>query len=52
VNSIYVSHGRGGAYELRCESCYQSAAAWKVMGWIWAAVVLTIILIVFLSMMK
>ncbi len=27
LQSIYVPHGRGGAYELRCASCYSSAAA-------------------------
>ncbi len=40
--SIYVSHGKGGAYELRCESCYSSAQAWQVFGWIVFAIVLII----------
>jgi hypothetical protein len=25
LQSIYVSHNEGGAYELRCESCHSSA---------------------------
>ena len=32
LQSIYVSHGKGGAYELRCESCYSSAVTWKIVG--------------------
>src|SRR5262249_42901985 len=49
LQSIYVPHGRGGAYELRCESCYASAQTWKVVGWVVAAIVLLIVLVVFLS---
>jgi hypothetical protein len=49
LQSIYVSHGRGGAYELRCESCYSSAATWKVVGWVIAVIVGIIMLICFLS---
>ncbi|MBY0457229.1 MAG: hypothetical protein K2V38_07820, partial [Gemmataceae bacterium] len=48
LSSIYVAHGRGGAYELRCESCYQSAEAWKVFGYVVFAVVV-VGLILFLS---
>jgi hypothetical protein len=44
LQSIYVSHGRGGAYELRCQSCYSSALAWKVFGWIIGGIVLIIVL--------
>jgi hypothetical protein len=32
VNSIYVSHGHGGGYELRCNSCYSYAQVWQVIG--------------------
>ena len=49
LQSIYVSHGRGGAYELRCESCHASAMTWKVVGWAFGAVVFAIIAIVILS---
>ena len=47
--SIFVSHGRGGAYELRCDSCYSSAVTWKVVGWIFFAVVAIIILTMFVG---
>lgn len=46
LQSIYVSHGEGGAYELRCESCYSSAMVWKVVG----GVIFVIVLIIVLSM--
>lgn len=52
LQSIYVSHGRGGAYELRCESCYASAAAWRVVSWVIGAVILLIAAAVMLGMMK
>lgn len=42
LENIYVAHGRGGGYELRCESCYSSAQTWKVIGWIFAGVILII----------
>jgi hypothetical protein len=44
-----VSHGRGGAYELRCESCYSSAVAWKVVGGVLLVIVLIIFLVFFLG---
>jgi len=31
VDPIFVSHGKGGANELRCSSCYRSAAAWAII---------------------
>jgi hypothetical protein len=34
LQSIYVPHGEGGAYELRCERCYASAVTWKTAGWV------------------
>jgi hypothetical protein len=43
LQSIYVSHGRGGAYELRCQSCYSSALTWQIF--IYAVVVLVLALI-------
>lgn len=43
VESIYVSHGRGGAYELRCNSCYADALAWKRFGRIIFVIILLII---------
>src|SRR5262245_57852246 len=49
LRNIFVSHGRGGAYELRCESCYSSAMVWKVVGFAIAAVVLVFILLFWLS---
>jgi hypothetical protein len=51
LQSIYVPHGRGGAYELRCESCHSSAMAWKLFGWILGGVVFVIILIIIFSQM-
>jgi hypothetical protein len=49
LQSIYVTHGRGGAYELRCESCYSSAQAWKVFGWIIGGIILIIVLFLLAS---
>jgi hypothetical protein len=49
LQSIYVSHGRGGAYELRCENCYESAMTWKVIGWVFGGIVVVIVLIVIAS---
>jgi len=50
LQSIYVAHGRGGAYELRCKSCYASAQAWQVVGWIVVGIVLIIVLSIWASM--
>jgi len=50
LQSIYVAHGHGGAYELRCESCYSSAMGWKVFGWIFGGIVLIVILIMWSQM--
>ena len=46
LQSVYVAHGRGGAYELRCQSCYDSAMTWKVVGWIFGGIVAVIALII------
>jgi len=32
LQSIYIYHGKGGAYELRCDSCYESAQTWQMVG--------------------
>ncbi len=47
LQSIFVSHGEGGAYELRCERCYSSAQAWQVFRWIMIAIGLIIFAIIF-----
>lgn len=44
LDSIFVQHGRGGAYELRCHNCYSSAMTWKIVGWVFAGIVVVIIL--------
>jgi hypothetical protein len=49
LQSIYVPHGRGGAYELRCESCHSSAMTWKVIGWVIGIIVFIIILVFLFS---
>jgi hypothetical protein len=33
LQSVFVAHGKGGGYELRCESCYSSAMAWASFRW-------------------
>jgi hypothetical protein len=45
LQSIYVYHGRGGAYELRCESCHSSAVAWKTFSWVVMVILIVIILL-------
>jgi hypothetical protein len=46
-----VTHGRGGAYELRCKDCYSFAVTWMVVsGVIVAVVVLAILLLIFARM--
>jgi hypothetical protein len=49
LQSIYVTHGRGGSYELRCESCYSSAMTWKIVGGVFFVIVLLIVLAMFTS---
>lgn len=34
VKSIYVFHGEGGAYELRCKACFGNAEYWNTIRWI------------------
>jgi hypothetical protein len=51
VRSIYVYHGHGGAYELRCSSCYESAQAWKILKWIIAGAILLVVLLIIWSQM-
>lgn len=50
LQSIYVQHGHGGAYELRCRSCHESAMTWKVVGWVIFGVFFIIVLCVMASM--
>jgi hypothetical protein len=52
LQSIFVAHGQGGGYELRCESCYSSAMTWKIVGWVFGGIILVIILIFFFGMMS
>ena len=47
VKSIYVPHGKSGAYELRCESCYSTAMAWKIVGWVIMGVILLVVALIF-----
>ena len=46
LQNIYVSHGRGGANELRCESCFSSAQSWQIFGWIIGGIGIIIMLVV------
>jgi hypothetical protein len=46
LQSIWVSHGKGGAYELRCQSCYESAQAWQTFGWVFGIIVFIIMLVI------
>ncbi len=50
LQSIYVSHGKGGAYELRCESCYSSAMVWKMIGGVFFVIMLIVILVMWSQM--
>ena len=50
LQSIYVSHGHGGAYELRCSSCYDSAVTWKIVGFAFVAVAIIFALIMMSQM--
>lgn len=52
LDSIYVSHGKGGAYELRCQSCYSSAEAWKVFGYVIGGIVLIVAIVFFVQMKR
>lgn len=49
LQNIYVTHGKGGSYELRCESCYNSAMMWKVVGMVFGGIVMAIALMLFLG---
>ena len=44
IQSIYAFNGKGGAYELRCESCYSWARGFQIVG----GVVFIVMLIYFL----
>ena len=49
LQSIFVSHGRGGAYELRCERCYSSARALKVVVGVLSVIVLIAVVMFMLA---
>lgn len=51
LQPIYVPHGQGGANELRCDECYQSAQNWKVVGWVIAAIIIGIGMLIFMGVM-
>jgi hypothetical protein len=51
LQSIYVSHGYGGAYELRCRACYSSAEAWKVVGCVIGGIAMVIFAIVLIAVL-
>ena len=46
LQPIYVSHGEGGANELRCVSCYSSAQASNT--YVWVGVVVGIVISAYL----
>lgn len=46
LQSIYVSHGKGGAYELRCETCYSNARAWQWFGFGIAVISIIVVLMI------
>jgi hypothetical protein len=46
LRSIFVRRGNGGAYELRCDSCYSSAQAYHAFLWILALVGLIIFAVI------
>ena len=52
VQSIYVPHGEGGAYELRCKSCYDDAAFWRGFRWVILGILFIIFLIFMVSMSR
>jgi hypothetical protein len=49
LQSIYVYHGQGGAYELRCASCYSAAETWKMVGWVFAGIAILVMLVILAS---
>jgi len=50
LQSIYVSRGKGGSYELRCESCYSMAWMWRIVSGVLFVIVLIFILIIWSNM--
>ncbi len=51
LQSIYVTHGRGGAYELRCASCYSTAQAFRIFGWVVTGIAVVVVLVFALTML-
>lgn len=50
VRSIYVSRGKGGSHELRCEKCDEAAVDWNRDGCIIQALVVAFIVAFILGM--
>ena len=50
LQSIYVRHGRGGAYELRCRTCYDEAMSWQTFNWVIAGAAVFIFILLFITM--
>src|SRR5262249_19222170 len=48
LQSVYVSHGRGGAYELRCAPCYASAMESKALNMVIGICLIVVVLIIIL----
>lgn len=51
LRSIYVHHGRGGAYELRCATCFSSAEAAKSRNLVLGVVLVVVMLVVVCSIL-
>ena len=49
LQSIYVRHYKGGAYELRCVKCHTSADRSKMIGFLISSFLIVIVLIVLIS---
>ncbi len=50
LESIYVAHGQGGGYELRCSSCYDSAMTWEIVGFVFVGIAVVVMLVVMSQM--
>jgi len=46
LDSVFVEHGEGGAYELRCADCYKSAYNWKIISWVFGIILLIVFLVI------
>jgi hypothetical protein len=53
LQNIFVSRGHGGgAYELRCKSCYATAQAWQVVGFVIIGIILLFVAMFALGMLR